>query len=81
MSVQKLKAVTTEADTDVVARLENALMLAKSGQLRSVAIVGELTGNDMYTSLETKDFIPLLGMLAYLQHRIAFTMENHIEEM
>lgn len=59
----KLETLTTKPDSEVVAALEDALLLAKEGTLREVAIYGNLTGNRFYTNTKFADGITLVGAL------------------
>lgn len=75
-SVVPLKDANAEPDQDTVEALQEALELAQSGKLRTVAIVGDLTGNKTFTSYSTKDLITLMGMLWFMMHKLGAKMET-----
>lgn len=62
--------VGRKPDEDTVEAIREALSLAEAGELRSVAIIGSLPGNRTYTNFQTEDFIPLVGMMTYIQHTV-----------
>jgi hypothetical protein len=55
---------------DVVFRLEEALEKAKSGEMRTVCIVGSVVGTDGFTAYATNDIVTSIGLLALLQHQL-----------
>ena len=57
-------------DKDVVACLEEALSMAKSGRIRSVAIAASLTGHATYTSYATRDVQEVIGLVGFLHHTL-----------
>lgn len=61
-----LKDVNSEPVVGVVETLEDALALAKAGQLRSVAVVGSMVGHRSLTAHSGDDYIVLLGHLSLL---------------
>ena len=68
MSIKKLKDRNSEPDADTVAVLEEALEMAKSGRLRSVALAGSLTGHATYTNYATRDLQEAIGLVGFLHH-------------
>lgn len=76
MTVTPLHNANDEPDETVVQALEHALKLAQSGELRSVVIAGDLVGNRTYTNFVTHDLLTLMGMLAFLQQRVASKKEE-----
>lgn len=79
MSVVPLKDANAEPDQDVVEALQEALELAQAGRLRSVAVVGELVGNRTFTIYATDDLLTLLGMLAFMQHKVGAKKETLVD--
>lgn len=71
----QLRNVNEEPDARVVRLLESALLRAQSGELRSVVVAGELTGNGIYSGHETSDIIKLLGLIELMKGHI--TAKNH----
>ena len=69
-TVTQLKDANSEPVADVVEQLEDALVLARSGELRTVTIVGALTGNDILTAWATEDVIPMVGELEHLKYKL-----------
>lgn len=65
--VIQLKAASPEPNQSVIRILEAALDDAKSGELRSVAIVGDLSGNMLFRAVSMEDGIALLGHLSRAQ--------------
>ncbi|MGB0855388.1 MAG: hypothetical protein ACPGSI_18975 [Pikeienuella sp.] len=74
--VVKLKNANENPDEDVVRELENALRLAKSGDLRSVALVGTLTGGENLTAYATDDAPEAIGLLEYLKFTLCMAMPH-----
>jgi hypothetical protein len=70
MSIKKLKDRNSEPDADTVAVLEEALEMAKSGRLRSVALAGSLTGHATFTSYATRDLQEAIGLVGFLHHTL-----------
>lgn len=67
--IPKLLAVERKPVKTVVEVLEKALVDAKSGELRSVAVVGDC-GVTYYHDAGWEDYGILLGLLARQMHRI-----------
>lgn len=61
VTVATLRPATIEPRQVVVAALEEALALARAGELRSVVISGSLIGNQFWTKAEFEDGTKLLG--------------------
>lgn len=72
--VTPLRNVNVEPDPDVIGALEDALYLARDGQLRSVAIAGSLTGNRTFTTFSTSNLQDTLGLVSFLHHRLCQKM-------
>ena len=70
MNIKKLKDRNSEPDADTVAVLEEALEMAKSGRLRSVALAGSLTGHATFTSYATRDLQEAIGLVGFLHHTL-----------
>lgn len=68
MNIKKLKDRNSEPDADTVAVLEDALEMAKSGRLRSVALAGSLTGHVTLTNYATRDLQEAIGLVGFLHH-------------
>ena len=68
--VKRLRDVNEEPDEDVVTELEDALAMAKSGQMRSVVIAASLTGHATYTSYATRDLQEAIGIVGFLHHTL-----------
>jgi len=74
MSVTKLRDANTEPDEEVVAELENALDLARSGKLRTIVMMGTLIDNANYTAFVTEDAIEAIGQIELLKSRLIANM-------
>lgn len=70
MGIKKLKDRNSEPDADTVAVLEEALEMAKSGRLRSVALAGSLTGHATFTCYATRDLQEAIGLVGFLHHTL-----------
>jgi len=68
--IKRLKNINEEPDEDVVAQLEEALAMAKSGRIRSVVIAASLTGHATYTAYATRDLQEAIGMVGFLHHTL-----------
>lgn len=68
--VKKLTLVKDEPDQGVVEVLEECLELAKSGELRSVAVVGDTRGNMIFRHCAFEDRIRLLGHLTMVVDKV-----------
>lgn len=68
--VRNLRDVNEQPDEDVVDALEHALELARFGELRSVAIVGSLTGHRTYTNFATGDLTESIGYVSFVHHTL-----------
>lgn len=77
--VVSLRAAESVADPDVIESLERALEMARSGELRSVAIVGDLTGGRTLTDFATRDMGMLIGHLTLVQHTVCARMREGAE--
>lgn len=79
-NVKPLKDANTEPDTDTVEALEEALELARKGELRSVYMVGQLTGLRTYTSYTSTDIAEGVSMLSFLLHRLNAKWASMVED-
>jgi hypothetical protein len=68
--ISRLKDKNKEPDEDVVAQLEEALAMAKSGRIRSVVIAASLTGHVTYTSYATRNLQEAIGLVGFLHHTL-----------
>jgi hypothetical protein len=68
--VKRLRNINKKPNEDVVAELEEALAMAKSGRMRSLAIAASLTGHATYTSYATRDLQEAIGLVGYLHHTL-----------
>jgi len=59
-----------EPAEEVVRVLEDALALAREGKLRSVTVVGGLTGNMLYRASAAGDYVEMLGLLQAAQFSV-----------
>lgn len=65
----QLVDVNAEPNKHVIEHLEDALRQARSGNLRSVALVGATRGNTMYFSWDSNNDTPgLVGGVEMLKH-------------
>ena len=71
-----LRNANEEPVVAVVDLLEKALAKAKAGELREVALIGQLTGNRTYSAFDTKDIPSLCGQLLLLQHNMLARMRE-----
>lgn len=79
-NVTRLRNASEEPDEDVVGVLETALEKARAGELRTVAVVGDLTGNQTYTNFATHDMQAMIGMLAFLQFSLSAKLYGNTVE-
>jgi hypothetical protein len=70
MTTIQLTPATAAPDPMAVKILEEALEKARSGDLRNVAIVGTLPGNEEYYSYTAVDNLMFVGQIARMQHLI-----------
>ena len=70
MDIKKLRDCNSEPDADTVNALEEALEMAKSGRLRSVALAGSLTGHATFTIYATRDLQQAIGLVGFLHHTL-----------
>ena len=68
--IKHLRDINEEPDKDIVAELEEALAMAKSGRIRSIVIAASLTGHSTYTSYATRDLQEAIGMVSFLHHTL-----------
>lgn len=73
----KIAAITRKPVATVVAALEDALALAKSGEMVGVAIVGELDGHRVYTNTDMRDNFLLLAYLEQMKFACLMSMRNN----
>ena len=70
MNIKVLEDRNSKPDADTVAVLEEALEMAKSGRLRSVALAGSLTGHATFTIYATRDLQEAIGLVGFLHHTL-----------
>jgi len=74
--IVELKTRPKHVQETVVARLEDALKMAKDGRLKSVAIAAVGSDDSVWTSWsETDNFAMMLGAVSRLSYRINETQE------
>jgi len=74
--VKLLRNVNEQPDEYVVAALEDALELARSGRMRSVAIAAVLTENVTFTTHSTRDLNEAIGIVGYLHYELCTKLYN-----
>lgn len=74
--VKPFRNVNDAPDEDVIAALEEALELARSGRMRSVSIAATLTGHATYTTYHTRDLNEAIGLVGYLHHRLCVRLSD-----
>ena len=75
-----IKPVKMRPNEDVVAELEDALDLARKGEIRNVAIVSEMSfGDGTFTSWGLENNMVLLGLLERVKHRILAAIDEEHE--
>lgn len=74
--VQPFKNANDTPNEDVVAALEEALDLARSGRMRSVAIAATLTGHATFTTYSTRDLNEAIGLVGYLHHVLCVRLSD-----
>ncbi len=74
--VAPLRNINEQPNEDVVAALEDALELARSGRMRSVTIAATLTGNATFTTYSTRDLNEAIGLVGYLHHALCTKLSN-----
>ena len=78
--VRRLRDVNEAPDDDTVARLEEALELAKAGKLRSVALAGSLIGQQTLTAYATRDMQEAIGLVGFLHVTLGATQRETLTE-
>ena len=78
--VKHLRDINEEPDEDVVAELEEALAMAKNGQMRSVVIAASLTGHATYTAYATRDLQEVIGLVSFLHHTLCAKQRETVLE-
>lgn len=68
--IKPLRNANEEPNTVAVALLEEALDMARSGRIRSVAIAASLTGHATYTAYETRNLQEAIGLVGFLHHTL-----------
>lgn len=67
----KIVPVKARPVPEVVDALEAALEMARSGELRSIALIGDRpTGNVFYSDWGLENNMRLIGLLTYVRHRL-----------
>jgi len=77
MTVEKLADVNKRPNPEVVEVLEQALELAKSGELRDVAIMGVLTENKIFTGNTQYDAPLLIGTLELIKYSMLKELDDN----
>lgn len=67
MTSNKIAEIRAKPVKTVVDELELALAKAKAGELRTVAIVGQLKGGDMFTAFDTDDLFIMVASLEQMK--------------
>jgi hypothetical protein len=68
-----------EAVPEVVELAEELLALAKSGEMRSVAIAGIMTDDRRYVAFRSEEPWDMKGAVSQLNHRIGLWIDADIE--
>ncbi|QDP48378.1 MAG: hypothetical protein Tp118SUR00d2C21406231_72 [Prokaryotic dsDNA virus sp.] len=79
--VSKLQDVTSAPNLSVIEELEVALDMAKSGELRSFAMVGALKGGRTYTTFVSSDIQQQIGEISFLLHTLCARQRENREEI
>lgn len=79
-SVLPLKDKNREPDSAVIETLEVALEKARSGELRSVVLVGDLIGNRTFTAYSTDNLSTEIGNLSFMLHKLCAAKTELVEE-
>lgn len=79
--VVSLHTAQDPPDPDVVAFLESLLERARAGELRTIAVVGELTGRRVTRGFQGDwdDRYALVGHLTHLANVISLRIEEDLE--
>jgi len=81
-NVKTLKPATLQPVPQLVSLLEGMLELAKSGEMRDIALAATLSENRYHTAIETGDLITTMGLLSAALHAAAsIGRENGREEV
>ena len=73
-TLHHLKPASAAPDQDVVAVLKMSLEMAERGELRSVCLVGTLTGHKVHTNYSSGDLLELIGQVGFLHHTLCAAM-------
>ena len=79
MTIVQMKDANAQPVQSLVEELEHALDLARSGELRTIAMVGDMTGNRTFTSFDTSDMQSLIGRLSFLHHTLCARQRESVE--
>lgn len=71
-----LRNANDEPVAKVIEELEHALVLARRGEMREVAIIGQLTGGRTFSAFDTRDIPALCCQLLLLQHNMLAKMRE-----
>lgn len=69
-NVQKLAPVSLAPNTEVIKTLEQALDMAKAGELRDCAVIGTTLANSFWFQHATENRILLAGHILFIQARL-----------
>ena len=76
MSITKLEVAAEKPDQETIAVLEDALELAKRGELFDLVLCGRVGGGRIYSNFVNVDMLNSVGMLEFLKHRIMCDRES-----
>lgn len=74
--IARMTPVTLAPVPEVIDICERLLVMAKSGELRSIVMSGALSENRFHTIIETHDLIETMGLIGMIQWRTGFMMEQ-----
>lgn len=72
-NIKTLKPATVLPDPNVIAVAEEAMRLAKSGELRNIAVAGSCMGSEYYHNSVCDSRIELVGLLEAVKHGLLFS--------
>lgn len=78
--ITTLQTIDAKPDQDVIDACLELLRRAKSGELRSLAYAGTLSGRRFYTGFETTDAIEAIGLLSMAHHNLCANRREQPEE-
>lgn len=69
-NIKPFREINETPNNEVVELIEEALSMARSGRIRSVAIAASLTGHATYTAYETRNLQEAIGLVGFLHHTL-----------